>query len=134
MQLFDWCRSRISRSKRRRVRALVEALPRRDDGNLFQSEVCDHTGALAVGAGSCELSGRQASRDGGPMMTPFAKQLGAEFPIFAFSHCRDVVAAVSRAGGVGVLGALGRTPEQLDMELTWIEERLGELPYAVDIV
>ena len=30
---------------------------------------------------------------------------GAEFPLFAFSHCRDVVAAVSRAGGFGVLGA-----------------------------
>jgi NAD(P)H-dependent flavin oxidoreductase YrpB (nitropropane dioxygenase family) len=68
------------------------------------------------------------------MMTPFAKQLGAEFPIFAFSHCRDVVAAVSRSGGVGVLGALGRTPDQLDMELTWIEEAVGHLPYAVDIV
>ena len=30
--------------------------------------------------------------------------LGVEFPLFAFSHCRDVVAAVSRAGGFGVLG------------------------------
>ena len=29
---------------------------------------------------------------------------GAEFPLFAFSHCRDVVAAVSKAGGFGVLG------------------------------
>jgi NAD(P)H-dependent flavin oxidoreductase YrpB (nitropropane dioxygenase family) len=66
--------------------------------------------------------------------TRFARQLGAEFGVFAFSHCRDVVAAVTRAGGVGVLGALGRTPEQLDMELTWIEERVGDLPYAVDVV
>jgi NAD(P)H-dependent flavin oxidoreductase YrpB (nitropropane dioxygenase family) len=68
------------------------------------------------------------------MRTTLAKQLGSEYPIFAFSHCRDVVAAVSRSGGVGVLGALGRTPDQLDMELTWIEEQVGDLPYAVDVV
>jgi NAD(P)H-dependent flavin oxidoreductase YrpB (nitropropane dioxygenase family) len=68
------------------------------------------------------------------MRTPFARKIGAEFPIFAFSHCRDVVAAVTKSGGVGVLGALGRTPDQLDMELTWIEEQVGDLPYAVDIV
>jgi NAD(P)H-dependent flavin oxidoreductase YrpB (nitropropane dioxygenase family) len=66
--------------------------------------------------------------------TVIARQLGCEYPIFAFSHCRDVVAAVSRAGGVGVYGALGRTADQLDMELTWIEEQIGDLPYAVDIV
>ena len=32
--------------------------------------------------------------------------LGVEFPICAFSHCRDVVAAVSNAGGFGILGAV----------------------------
>ena len=42
---------------------------------------------------------------------------GAEFPLFAFSHCRDVVAAVSKAGGFGVLGATRFTPEQLEEEL-----------------
>jgi NAD(P)H-dependent flavin oxidoreductase YrpB (nitropropane dioxygenase family) len=68
------------------------------------------------------------------MLTPLARDLGAEFPIFAFTHCRDVAAAVTKAGGVGVLGALGRTPEHLDMELTWMEEQVGELPYGVDIV
>ena len=40
------------------------------------------------------------------MKTPICEQLGIEFPIFAFSHCRDVVAAVSKAGGLGVLGAV----------------------------
>ena len=40
------------------------------------------------------------------MSTPICEQLGIEFPIFAFSHCRDVIAAVSKAGGFGVLGAL----------------------------
>ena len=40
------------------------------------------------------------------MRTRICDQFGIEFPIFAFSHCRDVVAAVSKAGGFGVLGAL----------------------------
>ena len=51
------------------------------------------------------------------MRTQLARDLGLEFPIFAFSHCRDVVAAVSRAGGMGVLGALYFTPEELEIEL-----------------
>ena len=41
------------------------------------------------------------------MRTELCEQLGIEFPIFAFTHCRDVVAAVSNAGGFGVLGAGG---------------------------
>jgi NAD(P)H-dependent flavin oxidoreductase YrpB (nitropropane dioxygenase family) len=60
--------------------------------------------------------------------------LGIEFPIFAFSHCRDVVAAVSRAGGLGVLGAVAHTPELLETELTWIEEQTGGKPYGVDLL
>ena len=40
------------------------------------------------------------------MHTELCDRLGIEFPIFAFSHCRDVVAAVTKAGGFGVLGAL----------------------------
>lgn len=59
---------------------------------------------------------------------------GIEFPIFAFSHCRDVVAAVSRAGGMGVLGALYFTPEELETELNWIDEHVGGKPYGVDVV
>ena len=61
-------------------------------------------------------------------------QLGIEFPIFAFTHCRDVVVAVSKAGGFGVLGAVGFTPEQLEIELNWIDEHIGDHPYGVDIV
>jgi NAD(P)H-dependent flavin oxidoreductase YrpB (nitropropane dioxygenase family) len=66
--------------------------------------------------------------------TPLCDTLGIEFPIFAFSHCRDVVAAVSRAGGFGVLGAVGFPPEQLEVELRWIDEHVGDKPYGVDIV
>jgi NAD(P)H-dependent flavin oxidoreductase YrpB (nitropropane dioxygenase family) len=60
--------------------------------------------------------------------------LGIEFPIFAFNHCRDVVAAVSRAGGIGVLGAVGSTPEDLEITLSWLDEHVGNRPYAVDII
>ncbi len=68
------------------------------------------------------------------MRTPICDKLGIEFPIFAFSHCRDVVAAVSRAGGFGVLGALAFAPEQLEIELNWIDEHVDGKPYGVDIV
>jgi NAD(P)H-dependent flavin oxidoreductase YrpB (nitropropane dioxygenase family) len=66
--------------------------------------------------------------------TNVCEELGIELPVFAFSHCRDVVAAVSRAGGFGVLGALAFTPEQLEMELRWIDEHVGDHPYGVDVV
>jgi len=66
--------------------------------------------------------------------TPICERLGIEFPIFAFSHCRDVVAAVSKAGGFGVLGALAYSPDQLEIELDWIDEHVGDRPYGVDIV
>ena len=68
------------------------------------------------------------------MQTDFCKKLGIEFPIFAFTHCRDVVAAVSNAGGFGVLGAVGFSAEQLEVELQWIDEHVGDNPYGVDIV
>jgi NAD(P)H-dependent flavin oxidoreductase YrpB (nitropropane dioxygenase family) len=68
------------------------------------------------------------------MRTPIAERLDIEFPIFAFSHCRDVIAAVSRAGGFGVLGALAFTPEELEIELNWIDEHVDGKPYGVDIV
>ena len=68
------------------------------------------------------------------MQTQIAADLGIEFPIFAFTHCRDVVAAVSNAGGFGVLGAVGFSPEQLDVELSWIDEHVGDRPYGVDVV
>ncbi len=68
------------------------------------------------------------------MRTGICDQLGMEYPVLAFSHCRDVVAAVSRAGGFGVLGATTLTPEQLDMELRWIDGEVGGKPYGVDVL
>jgi NAD(P)H-dependent flavin oxidoreductase YrpB (nitropropane dioxygenase family) len=68
------------------------------------------------------------------MKNPLCDLLGIDFPLFAFSHCRDVVAAVSNAGGFGVLGASTHTPEQLDLELKWIDEHVRGKPYGVDIL
>jgi len=68
------------------------------------------------------------------MRTRLADMFGLELPLFAFSHCRDVVAAVSRAGGLGVLGALYFTPEELETELAWIDEHVDGRPYGVDVV
>ncbi|MBJ20138.1 MAG: nitronate monooxygenase [bacterium] len=68
------------------------------------------------------------------MRTRICEQLGIEFPIFAFSHCRDVVAEVSNAGGFGVLGAVGFSPEQLEIECKWIDEHVGDKTYGVDLV
>jgi len=68
------------------------------------------------------------------MHTEICDKLGIEFPIFAFTHCRDVVVAVSKAGGLGVLGAVGFSAEELAVELKWIDEHIGDKPYGVDIV
>ena len=68
------------------------------------------------------------------MHTALCDKLNIEFPIFAFTHCRDVVVAVSKAGGFGVLGAVGFTPSQLELELNWIDEHIGDHSYGVDIV
>ena len=68
------------------------------------------------------------------MRTRVTEMLGIDFPILAFTHCRDVAAAVSSAGGLGVLGAVGHSPEQLDVDLKWIRERTGGRPFGVDLL
>jgi len=68
------------------------------------------------------------------MKSPICELLGIEFPLFAFSHCRDVVAAVSRAGGFGVLGATGHSPESIHRELKWIDEHVDGKPYGLDVL
>ncbi|MFA5630165.1 MAG: nitronate monooxygenase [Porticoccaceae bacterium] len=67
------------------------------------------------------------------MNTQFCKMVGVEFPLVAFSHCRDVVVAVSKAGGFGVLGATTFTPEQLKIELDWIDDHIDGIPYGIDL-
>jgi NAD(P)H-dependent flavin oxidoreductase YrpB (nitropropane dioxygenase family) len=68
------------------------------------------------------------------MTSKLCAQLGIDFPLFAFSHCRDVVAAVSKAGGFGVLGATAFNPEQLEVELAWIDAHVDGKPYGIDVL
>jgi NAD(P)H-dependent flavin oxidoreductase YrpB (nitropropane dioxygenase family) len=68
------------------------------------------------------------------MKTPITDMLGLELPLFAFSHCRDVVAEVSKAGGMGVLGAAGFSAERLEEELQWLDGHTEGRPYGVDLL
>ena len=68
------------------------------------------------------------------MNSKICELLDIEFPLVAFTHCRDVVVAVSKAGGCGVLGAVGMSPEMLEQELKWIDEHIDGKPYGVDVL
>ncbi|MBT4490113.1 MAG: nitronate monooxygenase [Rhodospirillaceae bacterium] len=68
------------------------------------------------------------------MQTRIRDRLGFDTPIFAFSHCRDVIVEVTKAGGYGVLGASTYSPEQLEIELAWIDAHVGDRPYGVDVI
>lgn len=68
------------------------------------------------------------------MKNRLCEQLGIDFPIFAFTHCRDVAAAVTQAGGLGVLGTTRQTPELLELDLRWMDEQCGGRPYGVDLL
>ena len=68
------------------------------------------------------------------MRTELCIKLGCALPIFAFSHCRDVVVEVTKAGGFGVLGAATFSPEQLEAELRWIDQHVAGRPYGVDVI
>lgn len=68
------------------------------------------------------------------MNSPICEMLDIEFPLLAFSHCRDVVAAVSKAGGMGVFGAVNLSPGRLREELDWIDRNCGGKPYGIDLI
>jgi NAD(P)H-dependent flavin oxidoreductase YrpB (nitropropane dioxygenase family) len=68
------------------------------------------------------------------MKSPICDMLGIEFPLLAFTHCRDVVVAVSKAGGMGIFGAAALSPERLEEELAWIDQQIGGRPYGVDLI
>ncbi|MEE2781966.1 MAG: nitronate monooxygenase family protein [Pseudomonadota bacterium] len=68
------------------------------------------------------------------MKSPICDLLGIEFPLIAFTHCRDVVVEVTKAGGFGVLGAAGYNAETLEIELSWIDEHIDGMPYGVDLI
>ncbi len=68
------------------------------------------------------------------MRTAFTDLVGVPHPIVGFNRSPGVVAAVTNAGGFGVLAASAYTPAELDAQLTWIEERTGGKPYGVDLL
>ena len=69
-----------------------------------------------------------------PLETEFTKDFGLEYPIVSFGHCRDVVIEITNAGGFGVYGVAGMTPDEIDRELTWIEEKVQGKPFGVDVI
>ena len=68
------------------------------------------------------------------MRTAFTELLGVEHPLVGFNRSPGVVVEVSRAGALGVLAATAYRPEELDAQLAWIEERIGDKPYGVDLL
>ncbi|MFR9731190.1 NAD(P)H-dependent flavin oxidoreductase [Saccharopolyspora sp. MS10] len=69
------------------------------------------------------------------MRTALCDRLGIEHPIVGFTPSEHVAAAISRAGGLGVLGAVRfNDAEELDAVLDWMDERTGGRPYGVDVV
>lgn len=69
------------------------------------------------------------------MRTPLCDQFGIQYPIFVFTPSEKVAAAVTRAGGMGVLGCVRfNQAEELDAVLTWMDENTDGKPYGVDVV
>ncbi|HET9967605.1 MAG TPA: nitronate monooxygenase family protein [Streptosporangiaceae bacterium] len=69
------------------------------------------------------------------LRTPLCDLLGIEHPIVGFTPSEHVAAAVSRAGGLGVLGCVRfNDPAELDAVLTWMDENTGGRPYGIDVV
>src|SRR6266436_3791484 len=83
---------------------------------------------------STSIAKKAAAGSDTTMKSPICDMLGIEFPLLAFSHCRDVVAAVSRAGGFGVLGATSHSPESIERELKWIDDHVDGKPYGLDVL
>ncbi|MCU1690623.1 MAG: conserved hypothetical dioxygenase [Jatrophihabitantaceae bacterium] len=67
------------------------------------------------------------------MRTSMTDMIGCEYPIFAFSHCRDVVAAVTNAGGFGIFGATGRSAGDVDVDLAWLDANTRG-KYGIDLL
>jgi NAD(P)H-dependent flavin oxidoreductase YrpB (nitropropane dioxygenase family) len=79
------------------------------------------------------------------LRTRLCEEYGCEVPIVAFAHTKDVVAAVTNAGGIGVLGGAGGerrrsqitppyTAEQFRADIRWIKDRVGGRPFGCDLV
>jgi NAD(P)H-dependent flavin oxidoreductase YrpB (nitropropane dioxygenase family) len=69
------------------------------------------------------------------MHTTLCDRLGIEHPIVGFTPSEHVAAAISRAGGLGVLGCVRfNDPDELAATLDWLDENTDGKPYGVDVV
>jgi NAD(P)H-dependent flavin oxidoreductase YrpB (nitropropane dioxygenase family) len=68
------------------------------------------------------------------LRTAICERLGIALPIFGFAHSVEVVAAISRAGGVGIYGATRDTPEEIAERLARLRVLAGDRPFGVDLV
>ena len=71
---------------------------------------------------------------GNPLHTRLCEEYGVEYPLVAFAHTKDVIAAVTNAGGIGVLGAVGLEPEEIRSAIHWIRDRVGDKPFGIDLL
>jgi len=69
-----------------------------------------------------------------PLHTKLCDILGIEFPIVAFTHCKDVAAAVINAGAFAVYGATPHTPDEIAADIKWIRDRVGGKPIGIDLL
>lgn len=70
-----------------------------------------------------------------PLRTPLCDRLDIEYPIVGFTPSEHVAAAISRAGGLGVLGCVRyNDADELETALTWMDANTGGRPYGVDVV
>jgi len=69
-----------------------------------------------------------------PLRTRLCDMLGIEFPIIAFTHCKDVAVAVINAGGFAVLGEAMHTPDEIAADIKWIRDRIDGKPFGIDLV
>jgi NAD(P)H-dependent flavin oxidoreductase YrpB (nitropropane dioxygenase family) len=75
-----------------------------------------------------------APMNGDPLNTRLCEEYGCEVPIVAFAHTKDVIAAVTNAGGIGILGGTGMTPDELKSDIEWIRDKVGDRPFGVDLL
>jgi NAD(P)H-dependent flavin oxidoreductase YrpB (nitropropane dioxygenase family) len=69
-----------------------------------------------------------------PLHTKLCDRLGIEYPVVAFTHCKDVAVAVINAGGFAVLGEAMHTPDEIAADIKWIRDRIGGKPFGIDLV
>ena len=69
-----------------------------------------------------------------PLRTRLSRRLGIANPVFGFAHDAAAVAAITNAGGFGVLGATRHTPEEIERDLAWIRSQVGQRPFGVNLV